>query len=59
MRRARRWVEENWAELKAMWDESRGDRMNDEVTRVTKARPMGGLVLHVRFAGDRMDRSST
>ena len=30
--------------------------MSDEVTRVTKARPAGGHVLQVRFAGDRRDR---
>jgi hypothetical protein len=30
--------------------------MSDEVTRVTKARPTGGHVLHVRFAGERKDR---
>jgi hypothetical protein len=30
--------------------------MSDEVTRVTKARPAGGHVLHVRFAGERKDR---
>jgi DNA-binding XRE family transcriptional regulator len=30
--------------------------MSDEVTRVTKARPAGGHVLYVRFAGERKDR---
>jgi hypothetical protein len=29
--------------------------MSDDVTRVTKVRPMGGRVLRVRFAGDRRD----
>ena len=45
------------AELKAMRDEfQRSIRMSDEVTRVTKARPAGGHLLHVRFAGERRDR---
>lgn len=30
--------------------------MSDEITRITKVRPAGGHVLHVRFAGDRRDR---
>ena len=30
--------------------------MSEEITRITKARPAGGHVLHVRFAGDRRDR---
>jgi len=30
--------------------------MSDEITRITKVRPAGGLVLRVRFAGDRRDR---
>jgi DNA-binding XRE family transcriptional regulator len=30
--------------------------MSEEVTRVTKARPAGGHVLQVRFAGERRDR---
>ena len=30
--------------------------MADDVTRITRARPGGGHVLHVRFAGDRRDR---
>jgi hypothetical protein len=29
--------------------------MSDEVTRVTKVRPAGERVLHIRFAGDRRD----
>jgi len=30
--------------------------VSEEITRITKARPAGGHVLHVRFAGDRRDR---
>jgi hypothetical protein len=30
--------------------------MTDDVTRLTKMRPAGGRILHVRFAGDRRDR---
>jgi len=31
--------------------------MGDDTTRVTKLRPMGGLVLQVRFAGERRDHA--
>jgi hypothetical protein len=34
---------------------SRVSRMSEDLTRVTKARPAGGRVLRVRFAGDRRD----
>jgi DNA-binding XRE family transcriptional regulator len=30
--------------------------VSEEITRITKARPAGARVLHVRFAGDRRDR---
>jgi hypothetical protein len=53
LRQARRWVEENRVELSAIWE---GNHMTDEITRITKVRPAGGHVLHVRFAGDRRDR---